>query len=155
MREYIKNYEFSGTLKIHDLFGKENVKCIYEDDVFSNKLMRGNFEVEYLSVNFINNFNIRKFSFSDKSGRTIDGIINGLQLLNEYKDTKHLLNFHADEYSQCVKYKDILPEVMVINFNIPYISILSRSLEFSYGLTEDYILKYSTPKMNLKLDIGI
>jgi hypothetical protein len=152
MREFVKTYEFSGKLKIEDIFEQENVRCIYEDDYYSNKLMKGHFEVGNLSADFLNKLDFSKFVFKDGSGRTIEGRVTGYNLKTEYNDNINTLIFFAEEFTHWFYWNDNKPVKVKITYNIPYINIFNRDIQFSYGFDESYIFRYSSPKKVLKLN---
>jgi hypothetical protein len=95
MREFITTYEFTGKLIIGNEFEGDNVRCIYTDDYYSNKLMKGKFFINDLSADNINNIRnlINDFIFSDKSGRIIKGKIYGFNSKTEYNLRNDLFHF--------------------------------------------------------------
>jgi hypothetical protein len=154
MREFIKTYEFTGKLIIEDIFEQENVRCIYKDDYYSNKLMKGHFEIDALSIDVLSNVTNKNFIFSDKSGRTLEGEITGTRYEFEYNDKKYILFSYIKEYTQQLLWNDNKPEKVKITYNIPYIDIFNRDIRSSHGFDESYIFRFTTPKKVLKLIDG-
>lgn len=153
MREFIKTYEFIGKLEIEDFFYQENIRCIYEEDYYSNKLMKGHFEVNNLSADLINKLgNFESFKFTDKSNRIINGKINGVSLETEYNSRKDVLKFFVENYTQWVGYSENKPAKVKISYSIPYISFFNRGINFSHGMDDSYIFRFSYPKKVLKLN---
>jgi hypothetical protein len=155
LREYIKTYEFTGTLKIEDYFEKENVRCIYKDDYYSNNLMEGHFEVSNLSADLINKLGyFEDFRFEDKSGRIICGKINGVTLNTGNNERKDILIFFVNDFTQWIKYSENKTVKVKISYSIPYISFFSRGIDFSYCYDDSYIFRFSSPKKVLSLNSG-
>jgi len=146
MREFIKTLEFTGKLDIEGKTFQENVKCIYKDDYYSNRTMKGEFFLNYLSAEFLNKFKGRsKFIFEDISGRILKGIIYGFNEKSEYNERWSILNFNVDEYEQRLLFSNVKPKILKIEYFVPYVSLLSRDLRYSYGFDESYLLKYISP----------
>jgi len=154
MREFIKTYEFTGKLLIEDIFEQDNVRCIYEDDYYSNKLMKGHFKVGRLSADFLKSVNFNKFIFKDDSGRVLEGEITGYSLETEYNDRKNKLYFFVKEFTHWFYWNHNKPVKVKIQYNIPYIYVLNREIQFSYGYDESYIFKFASPKKMLKFNSG-
>lgn len=154
MREFIKTTEFTGKLKVEDKFEFEQVRCIYEDDYYSNKLMKGDFEVGDLSADFLNKFKPGlNFIFVDNSGREIKGTLNGFSLKTEFNEKKNILHFNADDYIQWLSMSENKSNKVKIRYSLPYISAFSRFIKFSYGFDENYIFKFISPNYKLTLDL--
>ncbi|MCB9250805.1 MAG: hypothetical protein H6613_20800 [Ignavibacteriales bacterium] len=157
MRTGITKHEFNGKLVIEDFFEEENVRCFYEDDYYSNELMKGQFEMSYLSANFLNKYQNRdrtKFIFTDKNGQKLEGRITGFSIPTQYNERRDFLNFYADSYTQNLIYSNNTPVKIELKYHIPYLSIFNRNIISSYGLTDDYIFKFNSPKVELNLNIG-
>ena len=146
MRQSIKTFEFTGKLEIDGKFFKDNVRCVYRDDYYSNKTMEGEFYVDYLSAEFLNSFKGNsKFVFEDKSNRVLKGVIYGFNLVTEYNERRDILNFNVDDYLQRMIVSDKKPKVLEIIFHVPYVSLFSREIKYSFDLDESYLFKYKEP----------
>ncbi|MFZ1288505.1 MAG: hypothetical protein WAR79_00320 [Melioribacteraceae bacterium] len=157
MREEITKHEFNGKLIIEDFFEEENVRCFYEDDFYSNELMKGQFETGYLTSEFLTKFANReqtKFIFTDINGQKLEGRITGYSIPTKQNDRRDFLNFHTESYHQDLLYSENTPTKIELRYLIPYLSIFSRDIIFFYGLYEDYIFKFNSPKFELNLNIG-
>lgn len=146
MRKYIKNFEFIGNLKIDNIFEQDDVRCIYEDDYYSNKLMKGHFEVGRFAADFLKKLDFNKFIFKDKSGRTINGKVTGFSQKSSYNDNKNILYYLADDFTHWFYWNENIPAKVKIQYKIPYIYNLNRDIQFSYGYDESYIFKFASPK---------
>lgn len=157
MREEITKHEFNGKLIIEDFFEEENVRCFYKDDFYSNKLMNGQFEIGHLSSEFLTKLANRektKFVFTDINGQKLEGRLTGYNIPTKQNQRRDYINFYADSFSQELLINDNTPVKIELKFLIPYLSMFSRNIIFSYGLTDDYIFKFNFPKFELNLNIG-
>ncbi|MEO8664637.1 MAG: hypothetical protein ABI462_03995 [Ignavibacteria bacterium] len=152
MREYIVTKEFNGKLEFED-FSIENVRCIYEDDYYSNRIMKGRFilKEDQRSISLMNE-PFRTFLFSDINGRVLKGQLNGSSLENEYNSHWQELSFDADEYSQRLRWSENKFERIKLRFHIPYIKDLSRHLKFSHDFYPEWLFRFDSIPFKIKIN---
>jgi len=143
MREYIITKEYNGTLIIENTT-IENVRCLFDDDFYSNKLKEGKFIISEFSVELERKLsNNVEFRFFDISGRILTGKINGFRIGRKFNEHKNELKFYLDEYSQIFKWSNAKGNSLIIKYNIPYIKDLSRNIRYSHDLYPKFIFKFT------------
>jgi len=152
MREFVITKEFSGTLEIENN-KLENIRCVYKDDYYSNKIMKGTFYLneDQSSIELIKT-PFQSFVFFDMSGRTLKGDITGMNHGHDYNDRFFKLNFKLNDFLHRYKLKDSEKEKLQILFHIPYIMDLSRHVIYSYDLSPDYIFKFNSNPFKIVLN---
>jgi len=143
MREYIKKIVSHGKLeifgedKVKDEF--ENVRCEFSYDILSSKKIVGVFEIPQMYDNIGN----KKFIFKDDVERELKGNITGSTFEHIGGYRYNTLNFSIDEFTRSQWFSTANPKRLRIDFLIPYISYLSRSVLTYHFVENDYHFKFS------------
>jgi len=152
MREFIKTYEYIGNLQIED-FKFDNIRCVYADDLYSNKLMKGEFIVEDISKEVFDILGKRpKFTFEDVSGRVLKGEITGFKTGSEYFQKINEIKFKVEIFSHVVVWDDRELKSLKIDFGLPYIEDFSRHIVYSFLLYDEYIFKFNDEPKFIKIN---
>lgn len=143
MREYIITKEYNGTLIIENTT-IENVRCLFDDDFYSNKLKEGKFKISEFSVELERKLsNNVEFRFFDISGRILTGKLNGFRIGREFNEYKNELKFYLYEYSHIFQCSNAKGNSLIIKYKIPYIKELSRNIRYSHDLYPEFIFKFT------------
>lgn len=143
MREKIINSKVTGILELDDI-KLENVVCEYSYDKYSNKIMKGIFDVIGIPIKLMNNFDkYEKFIFSNKN-ITIKGSINGLMF-----GLNNQLNFEMSKVNEVFSYSNSIPSLMEVYFEIPYVSTFARRITKGNG--NDFLYKFRSDPIKFNI----
>ena len=132
MREFIKTEEFRGKLKLGDKFKFDNVRCVFEYDVYSNETMKGKFIIEDdQRFDFFHHFPTDDLlTYTDKDGREIHADYNGSSMEHKYNSHRIVIKFTVKEYGQLLKYSNKANKNLFISFDA-LLGKLSSSITIS------------------------
>lgn len=150
MRKFLTTTETTGILFIEDL-PEINVRCTYTDDHYSTRFKKGTFEILNFDTKTVEDAVGKKFKFEDSSGRDLKGRIIGFSHKTEYNEHRYTLNFTIEELLQSIKWTENEIVTLNIEFKIPYVELLSRDLRSSHGFYPDYIIKFDSEVLVLKV----
>lgn len=146
MREYIKTVKLFGNLKIGTDYVFENVRGEYQYDFYSNKDMKGTFEIKRLTADFLNDFpSLKSFIFSGH-GITINGNVTGWSFGGEVET----ITFKIEDFITKILWEDAPPRKMDILYFIPYINLLARKIHSKWNSDDDYLIKFGSDEFKLK-----
>lgn len=153
MREFIIHKKTQGYLTFEENRSFWNVICEYDDDYYSDKNSKGTFRISDTTTeteNFFRNYPL-KFTFRDKFGLNINGVIEGINI----KDSEFfciILTFRIYDLSTREIYSRSISKLIRIKFKTPYIDLFARNLLPSHGLTPNFIIKFNSDEFILKIN---
>jgi hypothetical protein len=152
MRELISTKEFYGTLHIDDNVFNE-VRCVYKDDYFSNKHMKGKFYLT-ASAEFINKLGhkVYRFKFTDSHDHMIKGRTIGFQLLLNDNPNNLAVFFKAEQFYEC-NISNYEVDIMEFAFHIPYIDDLSGYYQISNYESGNYSMNIGSKSISINTEI--
>lgn len=148
MREHFVTRKVVGNLIFKGKHTFKNVRAEYKYDIYSNKNMEGTFEVDnQIGAKFLNDFqSLNEYEFKGQ-GISIKGEILGWSFGNGDK-----LNFDIYEIKEWNLHVHKEPCKLIISYNIPYVSALSRKVKKSWLEDDDYIVKFNGEEFKLFVD---
>lgn len=153
MRKNIENFEITGSLEIEGYKTFDKIICIYSDDCYSNHPNDCMFKFDYISAELHNTLNppYPNFKFIGNDYKIITGKCNGFSTHTNYEERKNYVLGQIDEIYSEVVYSEKKPNEYLAVFNVPYISLLSREVEYNFVKDENWIIKYTSPPISFKV----
>lgn len=144
MRKFIVTEKLIGKIIINNKYEFDNVKGEYQYDIYSNSYFKGSVKINNFLSSIKSIQEIDKFEFNG-NGLTIFGQVTKIK----FGETE-IIDFSIDELIQWIKYSNELPTMVHINYYIPYISALSRSLKYHYP-DDNHILNFSSEEFKINV----
>ena len=154
MKQRKENIRATGKLYLNNKLFEENATLEFKDNINNNLIKKGRIEVRNLKGKFFYSFKSNKYRFrlTDKNKKIFFGWITELEHIQELYSNTSYLYFDLEKSHQLVRYKKSKINNLVINYRIPFVYLLGRGINYSYGHNDSFILKYSKPILTLNLN---